>query len=660
MRIAIYSRKSKYTGKGDSIANQEKLCKDYVQSRFPGSHEFSVFEDEGFSGKNTDRPEFKKMLKQIESNKFDALICYRLDRISRNVSDFSSTLEILQEHNVSFISITENFDTSSSMGRAMIYIASIFAQLERETIAERVKDNMAELAKKGKWSGGKLPAGYKSEAVVTIDENGNERKSTRLVQVKEDVALVKLIYDVYLKERSLHKTEIYFTQHNIKSTHGIRLEKTSLKYILQNPIYVKSSKEVIDYMIEDGWTVYGEPDGVHGLMSYNKTRSATKKGKSTKLVNDKSEWFAAVGAVEGFIEPSTWIKVQEQFKANKDTFPALGKTHNALLTGKIFCGNCNEYMLIQHGRASKVTGNKTFYYSCSLKKKSKSKLCRNSNARSDMVDELVIKSLATLGINRSKLIESLKKSLKNKSSSDLATQKKALTKELEAKKKQIDNLMNKIAVSEDSGIEDIFIEKIKSLKTECIEIENKIVNIKEMDKKSKESLVTIDVLINTLDKCAIVEQLDRAKQKKIIDLLIDKIYWYGDGNNKGGKIKIKFYDELSNESESLEYTLEELKIKMSQFSSHSFTSMFKNTTFKNPFTEIEQSTYSLYNNMSEGCLGFKIKKIRHQLGMSQKEFSKFCGIGYSSLCKYESGKYNISKENQEKIYNKLDIYLGDS
>ena len=149
--IAIYSRKSIFTEKGDSIENQIELCKNYCRSHLNFNNiEFFIYEDEGFSGKNLNRPKFKELITDVKNNKFNYLVCYRLDRISRNVADFSSTLELLQEHNVNFISIKEQFDTSTPMGRAMIYIASVFAQLERETIAERVKDNIHKIEKMGK------------------------------------------------------------------------------------------------------------------------------------------------------------------------------------------------------------------------------------------------------------------------------------------------------------------------------------------------------------------------------------------------------------------------------------------------------------------------------------------------------------------------------
>ena len=173
MKAAIYSRKSKFTGKGDSIENQIQLCMDYSKSI--GIKEFLVYEDEGFSGGNIDRPQFKKMMQDAKDKKFDCLVCYRLDRISRNVSDFSTLIEKLNKLEISFISIKEQFDTSTPMGRAMMFISSVFAQLERETIAERIKDNMYELARSGRWLGGKTPHGFTSKKISFLDENLKER-----------------------------------------------------------------------------------------------------------------------------------------------------------------------------------------------------------------------------------------------------------------------------------------------------------------------------------------------------------------------------------------------------------------------------------------------------------------------------------------------------
>ena len=164
MKVAIYSRKSLFTGKGESVENQIEMCKDYIKFSLPDvkNDEIFIYEDEGFSAKNLNRPQFQKMMKDLETNKFDYIICYRLDRLSRNVSDFSGLIELLEKKGVNLICIKEHFDTSSPMGRAMMYITSVFAQLERETLAERVKDNMHMLARTGRWLGGTTPTGYQS------------------------------------------------------------------------------------------------------------------------------------------------------------------------------------------------------------------------------------------------------------------------------------------------------------------------------------------------------------------------------------------------------------------------------------------------------------------------------------------------------------------
>ena len=199
MKIAIYSRKSKFTGKGESTQNQVELCKEYANKHFDNIEEFIVYEDEGFSGGDTDRPEFQRLLKDANKNNFSVLICYRLDRISRNVSDFSNTIEELNNYNISFVSIREQFDTSTPMGRAMMYIASVFAQLERETIAERIKDNMLQLARSGRWLGGNTPIGYESESIVYLDSNYKEKKMYKLSPIKKELDVVKLIYGKYLE-----------------------------------------------------------------------------------------------------------------------------------------------------------------------------------------------------------------------------------------------------------------------------------------------------------------------------------------------------------------------------------------------------------------------------------------------------------------------------
>ena len=117
--IAIYSRKSRFTGKGESIENQIELCRQYIDHSYQKEAplEILIYEDEGYSGKNTARPQFKRMLQDARKKKFSVIVCYRLDRISRNVGDFAKMIDELNRMEIGFVSIRETFDTSTPIGQ---------------------------------------------------------------------------------------------------------------------------------------------------------------------------------------------------------------------------------------------------------------------------------------------------------------------------------------------------------------------------------------------------------------------------------------------------------------------------------------------------------------------------------------------------------------
>ena len=250
MKIAIYSRKSRFSESGESVENQIQLCKEYIEKHFDNIEKFYIYEDEGFSGGNTDRPQFQLMLKDAKNKKFDVLVCYRLDRVSRNIADFSNLIEELQRHDISFISIKEQFDTSTPLGRAMMYIASVFAQLERETIAERIRDNMHQLAKTGRWLGGTTPLGFDSEPITYIDHEGKQKKMYKLSPIKGELEIVKLIFDKYLEFQSLSQLEVFCLQNNIKTRKGKDFGKITLRRILTNPVYCKADIDAYNYFYE--------------------------------------------------------------------------------------------------------------------------------------------------------------------------------------------------------------------------------------------------------------------------------------------------------------------------------------------------------------------------------------------------------------------------
>lgn len=311
MHIAVYSRKSKFTGKGESTENQVKLCIDYAYKNglIQGSNEVLVYEDEGFSGKDTNRPMYIKMMEDAKLKRFDTIICYRLDRISRNIADFSKLILELQTLEINFISLREQFDTSTPMGRAMMYIASVFAQLERETIAERIKDNMLELAKSGRWLGGIAPTGFKSERLTFLK---NERELTihNLVQVDSELITVKSIFIKFLQTKNIPEVLEFCNHNDILSKNNKIFSRTTLISILRNPVYCCADIDAYNYFSLNGCCINNsieEFDGNHGMMIYNKMQE--QKGRTNKL-KPMADWIVAIGLHSGTIKGEDWVLAQ--------------------------------------------------------------------------------------------------------------------------------------------------------------------------------------------------------------------------------------------------------------------------------------------------------------------------------------------------------------
>ena len=410
-RIAIYSRKSKFTGKGESVGNQVELCREYVRNFFGEDYadRCVVFEDEGFSGGNLNRPAFRNMMQGVRKHQFKAIVVYRLDRISRNISDFTSLIDELTKLEVSFVSIREQFDTSTPMGRAMMFIISVFSQLERETIAERIRDNMHELAKTGRWLGGNAPTGFKSEAVSKVTVDGKTRKSFKLVPIPEEAEIPKLIFDLYTETDSLTAVEAELLRRRIKTKRGKDFTRFAIKAILQNPVYMAADEAAFEYFTQRQADVCFPKeafDGKHGIMAYNRTDQ--EKGKTTILL-PVSEWIIALGQHPGLVPSSQWIKVQESLERNKSRGYRKPRNNEALLTGLLFC-SCGERMYPKLSKRFTADGRPIYTYVCKMKERSKRQRCNKRNANGNLLDVAIIEQIKTLTEHDSSFLTQLEKS----------------------------------------------------------------------------------------------------------------------------------------------------------------------------------------------------------------------------------------------------------
>lgn len=409
-QIAIYSRKSKFTGKGESIGNQVDLCKEYIRNIFGEKYlgRCVVFEDEGFSGGNLLRPAFQQMIQQVRQGNFKAIVVYRLDRISRNINDFTGLIDELTKLEVSFVSIKEQFDTGTPMGRAMMFIISVFSQLERETIAERIRDNMYELAKTGRWLGGNTPTGYRSGAVSKVTIDGKERRSYKLIPIPEEIQIPKMIFDLYIETDSLTAVESQLLRGRIKTKQGKDFTRFAIKGILQNPVYMVADEDAYEYFVKRGAEVCDARegfDGSCGIMAYNRTNQ--KKGRTTQLL-PVSQWIVAVGKHPGIVPSDQWIKVQESLERNKSKGYRKPRNNAALLTGLIYCA-CGERMYPKLSQRKNANGDFVYSYVCKRKERSKGECCRCRNANGNILDTAIMEQIKTLPGHDSAFVDRLSK-----------------------------------------------------------------------------------------------------------------------------------------------------------------------------------------------------------------------------------------------------------
>ncbi len=239
LRCAIYTRKSSEEGLEqdfNSLHAQREACEAYIASQ---RHEGWVliptpYDDGGFSGGTLDRPGLKQLLAAIADGQIDVVVVYKVDRLTRALADFAKIVEIFDHNKVSFVSVTQAFNTTSSMGRLTLNVLLSFAQFEREVTGERIRDKIAASKKKGMWMGGNTPLGYKAD-------------KRSLIVVPEHAAFVRHLFERYLKlgsvellQRELNATKTITPTRLTEQGNrlgGTNLSRGALYHLLQNPVY---------------------------------------------------------------------------------------------------------------------------------------------------------------------------------------------------------------------------------------------------------------------------------------------------------------------------------------------------------------------------------------------------------------------------------------
>lgn len=527
--LAIYSRKSKFTGKGESIKNQIEKCQNYLKLKYTNEYQniknnIKIYSDEGYTGYNINRPKFQKLLSDIEKGAVKTIIVYKLDRISRNVTDFCNLKDKFQKYNIDFISVTENFDTSTPLGNAMIMISSIFAQLERDTIAERIKDNMYELAKTGRWLGGNTPLGFNSIKKEFIDNTGKKRNIYQLEPNYDEIKIIKLLWDKMIELKGIHKLESYLIQNNIKTRNNNYFTRFSLTNIFKNPVYVIADNKSKAFFEKQGVTIYNSENinNSYGLISYNKRKE--KKGKN----NDIKDWIIAVGKHQGLIDSSRFIEVWTLITQNKDKRLRTPRQNESILSGIIKCKYCGSYMRPRLRKTYNKNGKRNFSYLCELKDKSRKKLCTCQNIDGIDTDKLILQKISNLKVPKELLIQKLKKYINDTKEPDkISNEMKNLKTMYQKNKIKIENLINKLADIDNDILKDVTIQ-IKKLKQKNKNIKIQI-NKLENNKNSLSVNQINDYLNIILKNKNNFNNLNLLDRRKLLRLIVTKVE--SDGKN---------------------------------------------------------------------------------------------------------------------------------
>lgn len=321
---AVYARQSVEKKNSLSISGQIELCR-----RSAGGEALKEYKDSGYSGKNTDRPAFKRLINDIKAEKIGTLYVYRLDRFSRSVADFGQLWEILRAHGVEFVSVNESFDTKTPMGRAMLHIIMVFAQLERETTAERVKDNYYRRAAIGQWPGGPAPYGYD----IGRTEAGGRSIPTLIPNAQAET--VRLIFSEYAQEEvSLGSLAKQLNESNICGINRSTWDNAMLSRLLHGTVYVKADEQTRLYLMAKGIHLASEQadfDGEHGILLVGRRRGGEE--------NKQAGQTASVLCSSGIVSAELWLRCQEKLERNRQIGNA-GKGKNTWLSGLLKCADC--------------------------------------------------------------------------------------------------------------------------------------------------------------------------------------------------------------------------------------------------------------------------------------------------------------------------------
>ena len=384
MRVALYPRVSGHEQEDNySIPEQIDRMQKYCDAR--DWTVYKIYTDSGFSGSNIERPGLQQMIKDAESGKFDLVLVYKLDRLSRSQKDTLYLIEdVFDKHGVAFASMTENFDTSTAHGKFIIGILAVFAQLEREKIRERTMIGKDSRAKEGKWHGSRwVPTGY-------------DYIDGELVPNEYEVMQIKEIAELFLKRTPVRTIANMMTEKGYKHKHGDWDAKT-IRRVLSNPANIG-------------------------------------------MIKHRDEYYQ--GQHQPILDKKTFDKIQAIMEERKEQYGTEHRAHKTLLGGLLFCKHCGG----RYARQSNGKG-KRLYYACYSRSKKVPKMvkdpnCKNKYHHAPELDAAVLAEISKLAISP----EYIQEVMEARPVNDMSEKIKTITSEIAKIDSQISKMMDLYAL----------------------------------------------------------------------------------------------------------------------------------------------------------------------------------------------------------------------
>ena len=513
-QVAIYCRVStiEQAEEGYSIDEQERLLRDWCNRM--NYSVYKVYSDRGISGKDIkNRAALKELLKDAEERKFQMVISWKINRISRKLSDVLKIVDILEQNSISFNSYSEQFDNSTPAGKMQFQMMALIGEFERGTIAQNVKMGMCAKAKSGEWCGGRV-LGY--DLVPMENKEGAKRRKTKLKINEKEAEAVRFIFNEYVNGKGYKAITNQLNKLCYKTKKGNDFSVGSIREILTNPVYIGK----VRYNVRQNWS-----------------EKRRRNINANPIITD--------GIHEPIIDEGLWDKVQAIMESKKGK-PSRIYDGEYPLTGILRCPKCGAGMVISRTTNKLADGTKKriAYYCCGAWKNKGTSVCNSNTIRVDKANEYVFNKISEL-LSNEKMVETIVNNINKERHSKINPAKKELER-IDKELEKIDRKKTKLFEAYEEEV--ISKEEFKERKDEL----NK--RAKSLQEEKEPFLVTLsdDVseeipyefiksILENFSK-VLTESATREQQKKLLHMIISEITM--NETREIDSIKLKINDSL--------------------------------------------------------------------------------------------------------------------